>query len=97
MSWRGRPGRGGATANLRECFILLLLGDSDIAWRASPKTAIDEKLTQVLKRQNVNLCPAEPHADARGSVQHPARQHDNYTGGGFDVAQPSASSHFTVM
>ena len=65
-SWRGVAGRDGVvTTGLRKCFIPLLLGDSDIVGRASPKTAIDEELTQVLKGHDIDLRRTERHVGAR--------------------------------
>jgi hypothetical protein len=82
---------------LRKRFILLLLDDSDIAGRASPKTAIDEELTQVLERHDIDPWRAERHVGAGAWIQHPARQNDDHAGSGLDIAQPSASSHLAVM
>jgi hypothetical protein len=97
-SWRGVAGPDGVvTTGSRKSFILLLLGDSDIAGRASPKTAIDEELTQVLKGHDIDSRRAERHVGASAWIQHPVRQHDDHSGGGFDIAQPSTGSHLTVM
>ncbi len=40
---------------------------------------------------------AERHVGASASIMLSARQHDDDPGGGFEIAQPSAGSHLTVM
>jgi hypothetical protein len=48
---------------------LLLLGDSDIAGRASPKTAIgDEELAHVFKRHDIDLRRAKRHVSASARI-----------------------------
>jgi hypothetical protein len=64
---------GVVATGLRKIFILLLLGDSNIAWRASPKTAINEELAQVFKRHDIDLRRTKRHVSASAGVKHPAR------------------------
>jgi hypothetical protein len=76
---------------------LLLLGDSNVARGASPKTALAEKLTQILQRLDINMRRAERHLSAGDCIQHPIRQHDDHAGGGFDITQPSAVTQLDAM
>jgi hypothetical protein len=88
-----------ATALLRRLaqkLHLLLLGDSNVALRASPKTAINEELAQVFNRHHIDPRRTDPHVGASACVKHPARQHDDHAGDGFDIAQPSTGSHLAV-
>jgi len=78
-------------------FIGLLLGDSDFAGRASPKTAIDEELAELFEGGDIYAGIPERQFSAGDGVKHPAWHDDHNARRQFDVAHPDAGSHFAEM
>ena len=85
-SWRGPSGR--ALASIGSCrrFIGLLLGDSDFAGGASPKTAINEEPDQILERRDIDRAARRAACRRRPPVKHPARHDDHHAGSRLDVS-----------
>ena len=73
-SCRGAAGCVGVIlAGFCKSFILLILGESNIARRASPKTAVCEEMSQLVQRRDINLRRNERHVGAGSWIQHPTR------------------------
>ena len=77
--------------------ILLLLGDSEIAQGASPKTTFNEEAMQVDQRGDFGMRRTDLHAGAGGRIQHPGRQHNDHTRRRLDVDNPATGALLTVL
>jgi hypothetical protein len=78
-------------------FIRLLLGDSVVAGRASPKTAIDEEFAEIFESGDIDARIPERQIRADDGVKHPAWHDDHYARQQFDVAHPDAGSHLAIV
>jgi hypothetical protein len=98
LSWRGTTdGAGIVGTGFGELLILLLLGDSEIAQGASPKTTFNEKAMQVDQRGDFGMRRTDLHAGARGRIQHPGRQNNDHTRRRLDVDNPATGALFTAL
>ena len=96
-SWRGPSAFGFAVTGFCRRFIGLLLGNSDFAGRASPKTAIDEEPGEVLERRDIDMRIAERQVGAGRRVKHPAWHDDHHARARFDVAHRVPVPYLAVM
>jgi hypothetical protein len=83
--------------NFGNVLILLLLDDSGIAQGASPETALDEEIMQLDQRGQLGARRADHHVGARGTIQHPRRQHDDHARCRVDVNNPAVGALLTVL
>jgi hypothetical protein len=83
--------------NFGKVLILLLLDDSGIAQGASPETALDEEMVQLDQRGQLSARRANHHVGARGTIQHPRRQHDDHARCRHDVNNPAVGALLTVL
>ena len=98
LSWRGTTdGAGVVGTDFGELIILLLLGDSEIAQGASPKTAFNEEPVQIAQSSDIGARRANFHAGAGGRIQHPGRQHDDHAGCRLDVDNPAAGTLLAAL
>jgi hypothetical protein len=77
--------------------ILLLLGDSEIAQGASPKTTFDEKAMQVDQRGGFGMRRTDLHAGAGGRIQHPGRQNNDHTRSRLNVDNSATGALLTAL
>jgi hypothetical protein len=78
-------------------FIGLLLGDSDFARRASPKTPFDEEPAEILERGDIDARIPERQLSAGAGVKHPAWHDDHHARRRLDVAHTDAGSSLAIM
>jgi len=79
------------------CAIEILLSGVVGNQEASSKSACCQQALQVQQRGHGQPRITQLHACAGGTVQHPSRQDDNYTGGNLDVDDITAGSSLAVL
>jgi hypothetical protein len=97
LSWRGTMGGGVVGTDFDGLLILLLLGDSEIAQGASPKTTFNEEPMQVDQRGDIGMWHTDLHAGAGGRIQHPGRQNNDHTRRRLAVDNPTTRALLTAL
>ena len=79
------------------CVIWLLLSGVVGTQEASSKSECCQQAVQVQQRGRGQPRVTQFHACAGGTVQHPSRQDDNYTGTNLDMDDIAAGSSLAVL